>query len=110
MSKLIHVHSAKGRWQTFSLAEQMGNIGSEINRALKFQEKNTERFENAINRALELFDLTIEDPRWRHGLREITRVREVFCNTVFGDNEYNTSLDDLNQYFYLFALAARKHK
>ncbi|MDP2211420.1 MAG: hypothetical protein Q8J63_06775 [Candidatus Aquicultor sp.] len=110
MSKLIHVDSAKGRWQTLSLAEQMGNIGSEINRALKFQEKNKERFENAINRALDLFDLTIEDPRWSHRLKEITRVREVFCNTVFSDNEYNTSLDDLNQYFYLFALAARKNE
>lgn len=110
MSNPIHVDSAKGRWQTFSLAEQMGNIGSEINRALKFQEKNTERFENAINRALDLFDLTIEDPRWRHRLKEITRVREVFCSTVFSDNEYNTSLDDLNRYFYSFALAARKHK
>ncbi|MDI6815638.1 MAG: hypothetical protein QME41_00400 [Actinomycetota bacterium] len=109
MSNLIHVDSAKGRWQMLSLAEQMGNIGSEINRALKFQEKNTARFENAINRALELFDLTIEDPRWRRRLKEITRVREVFCSTVFSDNEYSTSLDDLNQYFYLFALAARKH-
>ncbi|MEW5705847.1 MAG: hypothetical protein AB1743_03475 [Actinomycetota bacterium] len=109
MSNLIHVESAKGRWQALSLAEQMGNIGSEINRALKFQDKDKQRFENAINRALDLFDLTIKDPRWRNRLKEITRVKEVFCNTVFGDNEYNTSLDDLNQYFYSFALAARKH-
>ncbi|MDI6715491.1 MAG: hypothetical protein QME63_00920 [Actinomycetota bacterium] len=109
MSNLIHVESAKGRWQALSLAEQMGNIGSEINRALKFQDEDKQRFENAINRALDLFDLTIKDPRWRNRLKEITRVKEVFCNTVFGDNEYNTSLDDLNQYFYSFALAARKH-
>ncbi len=110
MSNLIHVNSAKGRWQTLSLAEQMGNIGSEINRALKFQGKNQQLFENTINRALDLFDLTIEDLRWRNRLKEITRIREVFCNTVFSDGEYSTSLDDLNQYFYFFAFAARKHK
>lgn len=110
MSNPIHVDSAKGRWQTLSLAEQMGNIGSEINRALKFQEKNKQRFENAVDRALDLFDLTIEDPRWRNRLKEITRVREIFCNTVFGDGEYNTSLDKLNHYFNSFALAARKHE
>lgn len=106
----MHVNSAMGKWQTLSLAEQLGNIGSEINRALKFQGKNQQLFENAIYRALDLFDLTIEDTRWRNRLKEITRVREVICNTVFSDGEYSTSLDDLNQYFYSFALAARKYK
>lgn len=106
----MHVNSAMGKWQTLSLAEQLGNIGSEINRALKFQGKNQQLFENAIYRAVDLLDLTIEDTRWRNRLKEITRIREVFCNTVFGNGEYSTSLDDLNQYFYFFAFAARKNK
>ena len=110
MSNPIHADSAKGRWHTLSLAEQLGNIGSEISRALRSQGSNQQRFENAVDRALDLFDLTIEDPRWRNRLKEITRAREVFCATVFGDDEFKTSLDDLNHYLYSFALAARKHK
>lgn len=67
-------------------------------------------FDNAVKRALELFELTISDPRWRKRLKELTRVREVFCAAVLGSNEYHTSLEDLDRYFYYFAYAARANR
>ena len=104
-----HQSLASGRWFELSLAEQLGNIGSEVSRAIKAR-GDRKRFENAVVRALELFDLTLCDIRWRTRLKEITRAREVFCDTALGNCEYGTSLEDLDKYFYYFALAARLKK
>lgn len=103
--KVQHASLASGRWQTLSLFEQMGNIGSEINRVSRA--KNDDMRENAISRTLELFDFTISDPRWRKRLKEIVRAREVFCDAIFGGKLYNSSLADLDKYFMQFAIAAR---
>lgn len=103
----IHKELAAGRWKELSLAEQLGNIGSEISRAIRWQDKDKKLFEGAVWRALELFDLTLDDPRWRGRTRETARVREVFCDIVFGDSQYNTSLQDLLNYCDKFAYAAR---
>lgn len=98
---------AAGRWFTFSLMEQLGNIGSEVGRAAQFQEKDPKIFNNAVERALELFDLTLSDERWQGRRREIARARELFCGAVYENNAYNTSLTDLDRYFLMFAYAAR---
>lgn len=104
-----HQTLAEGRWFNFSLAEQLGNIGSEVNRAIRAR-NDAKRFDGAIVRALELFDLTLSDPRWRKRLKEIARAREIFCDTAYGASEYNTTLEDLNNYFLYFALAARSKR
>lgn len=104
-----HKELANGRWFEFTLAEQLGNIGSEISRAIKAKgDKN--RFDNCILRAFELFQLTIDDPRWKGRLKELTRAREVFRDAILGGSEYGSTLEDLNKYFYYFALSARLSK
>lgn len=101
-----HKEAAAGGWQRFSIMEQMGNIGSEVNRAKNWQGKDKEKFWSAVERALELFDLTLQDPRWHGaGLREIALVREVFCDAVYGGKLYKSSFSDLVRYFDHFALA-----
>ena len=110
MRKFFHKELASGRWSNFSLAEQLSNIGSEVNRASKWQKKDENIFWGAVERALELFDLTLEDKRWRYRLREIARVREVFCDAVFGEKEYGTSLEDLEPYFFSFTRAVQLRK
>ena len=60
----IHGTLAAGRWQTMSLMEQLGNVGSEVERAIRSHSAgNTARFDHALDRALELFDLTATDAR-----------------------------------------------
>ncbi len=108
-TKFQHQSLAEGRWATFSLAEQLGNIGGEVSRAIRAR-GDQKRFDSAVERALELFDLTIADERWRKRLKELTRARELFCAAVFGSNEYATTLEDLDRYFYYFALSARLNK
>lgn len=105
-----HKNLAAGGWQKLSLMEQMGNIGSEISRALNWHDKDRKSYESAIDRALELLDLTINDPRWQNRLKEIVRTRELLCDAILGGKEYKTSLKDLDRYFFHFALAARVNK
>lgn len=107
--KIIHKELAGGKWQKLSLCEQLANIGSEVSRALRWKDKDKDNFENAITRALELFDLTLKDPRWKGRLREIARARELFCDAITGGKEYKSSLEDLDQYFFNYAFAARGH-
>lgn len=110
---LFHQDMANGRWFELSLAEQLGNVGSEVGRALKrHQEGKPELFQPAFDRALELIDLTTGDPRWLHTpkLQEILRSREVFCDYFFGGNQYGSTSTSLEKYYFHFALAARKLK
>jgi hypothetical protein len=105
-----HEGLAAGRWQTLTLAEQLGNIGSEVGRAIRARERDdAQRFEGAFARALELFDLSLADRRW-HGprVREIARAREVTCDFLVGDNDYRSTAESLDRYFLQFAIAARR--
>lgn len=100
---------AKGRWFKLTLIEQMANIGSEVIRAISWKQKGDEEYSRlAFERALELLDLTIADPRYKHRLKEICRVREVLCDYFVGDNEYSSTPEQWERYFYAFNFAARK--
>jgi len=102
----IHTDLANGRWFKMTLAEQMGNIGSEIHRMVKAENQDQARFDSAFDRALELIDLTLADPRWKTGYKEIARVREVLCDIYFGQNQYGTPIKALDDYFFQFGLIA----
>jgi hypothetical protein len=61
-----HPDLAAGRWFTFSLAAQLGNVGSEYERALQWKQRgDKDRFEHAFARMLELIDLTLLTPGGR---------------------------------------------
>ena len=98
---------SKERWHTFSLAEQLGNIGSEVGRAAKWQNKDEQLFWGAVTRAMALFDLTQMDKRWKSRRSEIDRAREVFADAVLGGEEYHSFLPDIEAYFMRFALFVR---
>lgn len=111
MTAVAHPSLAAGRWQTFSLMEQLANVGSEVERALKWREKgNMEYSRLALERALELLGLTIADPRHRSRLKEITRLREALLDFFLGDNEFGSTERSWRGYFYAFAIAAASQK
>jgi hypothetical protein len=107
--EVVHKKSAGGKWFELSLCEQLGNIGSEIHRALRWRDKDHNNFEAAVDRTLELFELTLKDKRWQKRLREIARARELFCDAIGGGKEYKTSLQDLDRYFFHYAFCARRN-
>jgi hypothetical protein len=53
-----HANLVAGRWQTLPLAEQLANVGSDVTRAYRWQEKDPQLYEKVFARALELLDLT----------------------------------------------------
>ncbi len=103
-----HEDLSGGRWLTMSLAQQMGNIGSEVHRARLWRQRgNEEHADRAIDRMLELLDLTLSDPRWRGSKRrEVARVREALCDSFFGTGT-DPSFAFWDQYFTHFTIAAR---
>ena len=108
VTRLLHRNAAE-RWGQLELVEQLGNMGSEVERAIRAHEAGqADRFESALERALELFDLTAADPRWRgHRCQEILRVREEFCRLFFDPHVPPDSARGLRRYFFGFAWAAR---
>lgn len=91
-----------------TLAQQMGNVGSEVSRALRWRGKDDKLFDGAMVRALELLDLTLGDPRWKRRLKEPARAREMLCDAWLGGKEFSSDLAGLDRYFFHFALAARR--
>jgi hypothetical protein len=109
MTATIHVGLAAGGWLELTLAEQLGNIGTEVARALRTSAHgDVERSRDALDRALELFDLTLADDRWATRRKEIARAREVVCDFLVGDNEFGSSGEALDAYFLGFAMVARR--
>ncbi len=108
----LHAGLASGRWWTLTLAEQLGNAGADVGRAVRAKEEgDKERFNAALDRALELLDLTLADTRWRGPrLREIARTREVVCDFLIGDNIYRSTPESLDAYFVGFAISARRDR
>ncbi|MFC1627869.1 hypothetical protein ACFL3H_01995 [Gemmatimonadota bacterium] len=104
-----HASLAAGRWQEFPLVVQLGNIGSEVERALNWEARgNEERSRRALERGLELLSLTIADPKHRHRLKELTRLREVLLDYFLGDNNYRSTPESWHRYFHPFGIAANR--
>lgn len=97
------------RWGTLPLVEQLAHVGSDVERSIRAHDAGHQaRFEKALARALELFDLTAADERWRGPRRrEILRAREEFCRLFFGEDVPPGSARGLRDYFLAFAIAAR---
>lgn len=106
----IHSSLADGRWGELPLVDQMAHVGSEVERTIRAHEAGRkERFDSALARALELFDLTATDERWRGARRrEVLRAREEFCRLFFDDHPPEDSAEGLREYFLQFAVAARR--
>ena len=104
---MIHKNLADGKWFKLSLVEQLANVGSEIERTISWQKKNTDFSKMAFERALELLDLTIVDPKNDKRLKELIRLREALADHFVFDNSYQSSDKSWQNYFYAFNYAAR---
>lgn len=100
----------RNTWAQYDIFEQMGNIGSEVGRSIKAHRAGkAERESRAIDRALDLFDATIEclvKQQAPHRAREVILAREQFTDLFWG-NAFERDADALERYFMGFARAAR---
>jgi len=106
---MYHSTLTQEKWNTLSTVEQLGNIGSEVSRAITWRSKNSEYMKLAVFRALELLDLSVGDKKNNDSLKEILRVRECIADYFLGDNIYKFTDEWWNKYFMEYAIAARRH-
>lgn len=107
--KAQHQSLANGRWQNLSFAEQMANVGSEVERSLNWQSKNKTKFmDQALNRALELLNLSISTQKTLARTKELARVKETLLDYFWGNNQYRSQPQKISKYFYHFNYLARK--
>ena len=105
---MIHIDLVNGKWHTMSLAQQLGNIGSEVYRAGQAYGKDQDMLSSAVARGLELFDLTLSDLRWKGRLIELGRERDYFCDAILGGQEYGATFDKIQSFYDQFAILANK--
>lgn len=106
-----HKTLSAGRWSEMPFVEQMANIGSEIERALNWQNKNNREFSlKAFERSLELLDLTIANATTFSRLKELTRLREGIADYFLGQNQFKFDDLFLKKYFNNFLFAANKNR
>ena len=91
------------KWARLSLIEQMGNIGSEVGRAINSRDDLARR-DGAVERAIDLFSATASCYSGLR-LREILRARDEFLRLFY---DGSTDFSGVESYFYHFALAARR--
>jgi hypothetical protein len=106
--EIQHKNLASGGWQKLSFFEQMANIGSEVERTIKWKNKgNAEYSQMAFDRALELLDLTVSMEKNKSHLKELLRAREALADYFVFDNDYQSTDKSWQNYFYAFNFAAR---
>ena len=104
-----HKNLASGRWEKMPFCAQMANVGSEVSRALNWKNKGkADLSRNAVNRALELLNLTIEPVKQYPRLKELLRVKEALLDFFYGLNEFGSSESLWRKYFDHFVYLARK--
>ena len=79
------------RWKSFTKRQQLLTIGAEFMRAQNWQEKDKEKFLLALERALELIDLTLSDEKWKNGLQALLVLREEVARFFIGQRKDNFS-------------------
>lgn len=98
------------RWAQLSFCEQMGNIGSEVGRAIiAHRNGNTVRESRAVDRAIDLFSATAEvliGTEYSYRLKEVFRARDEFLR-LFYDNTFEQDAENIERYFMNFAFLAR---
>lgn len=94
---VYHEHLTIAKWVAFSKGQQLLMIASELWRAGKWMDRNDAfAVRQCDERAFELIDLTLEDPKWRGKMRELCRFRELLA-----DRYHSQSMDlKYNQLLY----------
>ena len=107
---LQHKGLASGNWGKMPLAEQLANVGSEVERTISWQEKGNEEYsQKAFGRALELLSLTKDSHKEKSKLKEITRTYELLVDHFAGENRFKSTDVLWRNYFNYFAyLSAKK--
>ncbi|MDR1953938.1 MAG: hypothetical protein LBQ21_05620 [Clostridiales Family XIII bacterium] len=106
INNMQHKNLAANGWSNMALSMQLGNIGSEVSRACKWKNENTERSLKSVDRALELLCLALESLKISNAyfkIKEICYAKEVLIDYFYGNNYHNSNNETLLKYYDDFA-------
>lgn len=91
------------RWFDMSVGMQISNIGSEVNRALRWKNRgDKDKMMSFYNKAIELLNLSEKDPKNLYRKGEFDFCIEELEDFFIGDNLYNTSEEMFHKYYDAF--------
>jgi hypothetical protein len=83
------------KWNSFTVGEQLINVGMEVSRAIKFKNNNnTQGMYDFYNKATELLQRSKVDPKNKYRIVELDLFSEQLFDYFIGDNIYNN--DDVS--------------
>lgn len=89
-------------WNQLSIGEQISNIGSEVERALRWKEKDSKKCIEFLNKAIELIERTQMDPKNNRRIGELGNCKDELLDYFIGDNIYGTTEKQLRDYYDAF--------
>lgn len=82
---------------------QISNIGSEVLRAIRWKNKgDRQKAVNFCNKAIEFWQLSLEDPKNAHRRSEFICAIEELKDCFIEDNKYHTTDEVLIKYYDAF--------
>ncbi len=78
----------KERYATFSTDMQIGNMVSDLNKAMNLKSVNPDSAKNHLYRSLILLDYIIADSKWVPKWRELLRLRESIGSLIVNQHPY----------------------
>ncbi len=91
------------KWWDMSIGEQIGNIGSEVARAIRRKNKNDKlgASEFCIH-AIEMLGYTKQDPKNINRRRELSYAQEEILDYILGDNLYQNDDQSIMKWYNAF--------
>ena len=91
------------RWFEIPVWMQISNIGSEVERAIRWKNRgDKQKAANFCNKAIDFWRLSEEDPKNMHRIGEFECAIEELQDYFLGDNLYQTSDEVLKKYYDAF--------
>ncbi len=92
-----------------NLYQQLGNIASEISRAINWEgQGDVAQRDRSLARGLELLALTLDDPRYVGRKKEMARLYELLADIFSGQRLMKFDLKQALDYLMPMAMIARK--
>lgn len=91
------------KWFSMPLGIQLSNIGSEVNRAIKYKRLgDDEKAANFCNKAIEFIEVIKLDPKNSHRTGEFDEAINELKDYFLGDNLFQTDASTLTNYYDAF--------
>lgn len=91
------------RWFEMPVWMQISNIGSEVERAIKWKKRGDEKkAANFCNKAIDFWRMSEADPKNKHRIREFQCAIDELADFFLGENLYQTTEETLTRYYDAF--------